>query len=420
MAQPQRDPIDAIFKALRLVPEFDGNPNILTRFISLRDELVRRFLNPQPGHELENQSLLNGILNKVTGNAARLINTNGIPTDWNGIRTALINNFADQRDETALYLSLLTQGHSTPQEFYERCQNLFSIIMTYVSLHDNLPSTIEAKRALYKKLTFQSYLRGLKEPLGSRIRCMRPESIEKALEYVQEETNTLYLQQRNDNFLEKKQPSNSPAGFQYRLQNNPPVSISSHKPINYAMPMSMPSPSRQLPIQSHQPWRPNNMNVHQPVRGPSRTQQMFRALPPNYSPRGNAFNFPPRNVQSGPVPQKPAPMSGVSHFVSKPMPRAHDWARSGNPPPSNYFKSRELNFNECPDYEYGPYYEHYTESYFNEPEFHDYYHTHADNGYYDQSYYNDMSLTDIEPSESSNPLVHEEDFCKDPKSDKPK
>lgn len=175
----QRDPIDAIFKALRLVPEFDGNPNILTRFISLCDELVKRFLRAEPGHELENQSLLNGILNKVTGNAARLINSNGIPTDWIGIRTALINNFADQRDETALYndLSLLSQGQNSPQEFYERCQNLFSIIMTYVTLHDALPTTVEAKRELYKKLTLQSYLRGLRDPLGSRIRCMRPVSI---------------------------------------------------------------------------------------------------------------------------------------------------------------------------------------------------------------------------------------------------
>lgn len=44
-----------------------------------------------------------------------------------------------------------SQGSSTPQEFYERCQNLYGTIITYVTLHENVDTTIEAKRTLYKK-----------------------------------------------------------------------------------------------------------------------------------------------------------------------------------------------------------------------------------------------------------------------------
>lgn len=193
------NPIDTIYKSLRLVPDFDGNPHILTRFIKLCDQLVLAHFKTEPGHELTNLALINGILNKVSGSAARLINSNGIPENWLGIRNALVNNFADHRDETALYsdLSLETQGSSTPQEFYERCQNLFSTIMTYVSLHETLTTTVQAKRDLYQKFTLQAYLRGLKDLLGSRIRCMRPVSMEKALEFIQEELNTLYMQERS-------------------------------------------------------------------------------------------------------------------------------------------------------------------------------------------------------------------------------
>ncbi|XP_028041295.1 mucin-1-like [Bombyx mandarina] len=72
--------------------------------------------------------------------------------------------------------------------------------MAYVSLHENVNTTIEAKRELYSKLTLQAYLRRLKDPLGYRIRCMRPASTEKALEFVQEELNTLYLQHRNERY----------------------------------------------------------------------------------------------------------------------------------------------------------------------------------------------------------------------------
>lgn len=185
------DKLDIITKALRLLPDFDGNPNVLTRFVKLCDQLVAECVSRE--NQFNNLILINGILNKISGPAARLINSNGIPETGAGIRNALVNNFADQRDETSLYndLALLTQGSSTPQEFYEKCQNLFSTIMTYISLHETVDTTIESKRDLYKKLTLQAFIRGLKDPLGYRIRCMRPETIEKALEFVHEEMNTL-------------------------------------------------------------------------------------------------------------------------------------------------------------------------------------------------------------------------------------
>ncbi|XP_026330077.1 uncharacterized protein LOC113237706 [Hyposmocoma kahamanoa] len=94
---------DSIYKALRLVPDFDGNPNILTRFIRLCDQIVHTYMSNTPGSELSNLCLLNGILNKITGTASCTINSNGIPDSWVGIRTALINNFSDQCDETTLY-----------------------------------------------------------------------------------------------------------------------------------------------------------------------------------------------------------------------------------------------------------------------------------------------------------------------------
>lgn len=353
--------LDTIFKALRLLPEFDGNPNVLTRFIKLCDQLVIDLSSP---NELNTLALINGILNKITGPAARLINSNGIPTDWIGIRNALINNFADQRDEAALYndLALLTQGPGSPQEFYEKCQNLFATVMTYVTLHESVDTTIEAKRCLYKKLTLQAYVRGLKDPLGSRIRCMRPETIEKALEFVQEELNTMYLQQRNDHLPDRRGPiqANHHPG-QSKLFN---VNYNTPQP-NYNKPfnISAPGPSRFHNILAPAPHQPRQSFSQYNQAGPSRTQQMFRALPPNHNPN-NAFRPPPpRN----PATQYPRPMSGVSHFSARPMRpnvfgnNVHDWNKSGNPPPSNYFKTREMNFNNCMNYEPNDYY--YSDDY---------------------------------------------------------
>lgn len=80
-------------------------------------------------------------------------------------------------------------------------------------------------------------------------------------------------------------------------------------------------------------------------------------------------------------------MSGIQHFTPRALPptggSGHDWSKHGNPPPNNYFKTREMNVNECtstadyysqyPDYSYD--YDYYCpdqmyESY--EPYSHDY------------------------------------------------
>lgn len=353
---------DTIFKALRLVPDFDGNPNVLTRFVRLCDQLIETYA--EDGNELGKLCLLNGILNKITGPAARTINSNGIPETWDGIKDVLINNFTDQRDETTLYndLAVQTQQNSTPQEFYDRCQTLFSTIMTYVTLHETIETTITAKRNLYKKLTMQAFVRGLKEPLGSRIRCMRPDTIEKALEYVQEEMNTMYLQQRNDH-LPKSVASTS--GYK------PPAHVPMYsafavpKPFTFNNPMRFPSVQVPQPRFAANPMKPIfNMQYNQQPRPgmPTRTQQMFSAPPPNYNPRSNVFKLPPRNNNFS------RPMSGVSHYTPRVLPpTAHDWSKQGNPPQSNYFKTRDVNVNECTTYDdYSNYYypEYEVESYY--------------------------------------------------------
>lgn len=411
---------DTIYKALRPVPEFDGNVNVLTRFIKICDQLVNTYMSNVPGSELSNLCLINGILNKITGPAARTINSNGIPDNWLGIRNALINNFSDQRDETALYndLSIVTQGNSSPQEFYDHCQTLFSTIMTYVSLHENIATTIEAKRTLYKKLTMQAFVRGLKEPLGSRIRCMRPETIEKALEFVQEELNILYLQQRNDSV--PKTHSSKP--FNSQLFNMPLP-----KPNHYQTPMSNWNNTR-LPLQPQgvprfmPPGQPFKFNAppnqyQNPMRQPgmpSRTQQIFRAPPNNYNPQSNMF----RINRSQPPQSNPSPMSGVQHFVPKTLPptlSGHDWRRHGNPPPNNYFKSREMNINECYDNNYNDFY--YDTDYNN---YYDYY-SYDEVPTYNDSYYCDDNAVQYdtlahEPPPSDKPQVSgssetTQDFC---------
>lgn len=412
---------DLIFKALRPVPDFDGNPNILTRFIKICDQLVASYMNAQPGGELGNLCLLNGILNKITGPAATIINSNGVPDTWLGIRESLINNFADQRDETTLYndLSLAVQGQRTPQEFYDHCQTLCSTIMTYISLHENIATTIDSKRVLYKKLTMQAFVRGLQEPLGSRIRCMRPNTIEQALQFVQEELNIMYLQQRNAEVhpriqsLSRAQP----------LVQMPTLS----RPV-YQPPLHMPP----QPFKFNQPQPQLRLNTtpqnQTPFRMPTRTQQMFSAPPPNYNARSNVFRFQPRNQPQGYSP-RPVPMSGVQHFTPRVLPptvpriTGHDWNKHGNPPATNYFKTREMNFNECNNDGYADYYydpnDNYYVDHYECPTYEQDYSGYVDYGNYGPELTEIHDVNDVRP-EPQPPASHQENFQEASISDKRK
>lgn len=403
---------DMIFKALRLVPEFDGNPNVLTRFIRMCDQLAVQYLSATPGSEFNNMCVINGILNKITGTASCTINSNGIPDNWAGIRTTLINNFSDQRDETALYndLSTATQGSKSHQEFYDHCQTLFSTIMTYVTLHETIGTTIEAKRDLYKKVTMQAYVRGLKEPLGSRIRCMRPPTIEKAHEYVQEELNVMYLQQRSE-------PQKQLVTPRLATTSLPPTGFTPPRPQYFHQP-SPPVPNWPVPI-GQRPIRPPPQAFKFPTqaqpgyRMPTNTQRMFAAPPPNYNPRSNVFRMPPRN-------NAPQPMSGVQHFTPKVLPQTrmltgHDWSKFGNPPPTNYFKTRDVNMNECATYDYDD-----SGYSYQEPEYNYYYdNEHYSSGFApgfacEPNYYvttdNDQVTDDYQPQPG--PSDEEQDFQK--------
>lgn len=321
------DLTDKIWRALRLVPEFDGNSHVLIRFLDICDQIVLTYVDPAPGNELNNSAVFNGILNKITGHAAKTLAANGIPTDWQSIRTTLINTFSDHRDESTLYtdLSMLVQGSDTPHVFYERVQHLLTTIMTYVQLHENISTTIEAKRTLYKKLALQTYTRGLSEPLGSRIRCMRPESLEKALEFAQEELNVLYLQNKNPQSSRKPTPNNkfSFSPFNVPLLHRQPQNLNTFNAQfpanqhNFGLQQLPNNFSNNFRVNPQNNFRFNSMNLNSNNRPQgqwlTKTQQMMRALPRSNMSTG--FKIQPRTYQN-----HPQPMSGVSHPVARALP----------------------------------------------------------------------------------------------------
>ena len=104
---------------LNCIPQFDGNPNDLNRYLSVCQSIVDAFYQPNDPNNFQNIYLLNCIIGKLTGNAKLILGTQNVET-WSELKTILSRHFADQRDEACLNRDLVMlrqQNSEKPNEF---------------------------------------------------------------------------------------------------------------------------------------------------------------------------------------------------------------------------------------------------------------------------------------------------------------
>lgn len=214
-----------IFNSLRIpdaikdLPKFDGNSRLLHEFINNVEEIllyIRGTDNTPYG-----QILLRAIRNKIEGQANEILNMYGTPLVWDEIKKNLILHYSDKRTETSLIRDLhnAMQFNKTVENFYSEIVELQSALCNNVLLQEQDPNVVKAKKDLYADMCLNSFLSGLKEPLGSRIRTMQPNSLATALAFCIKEQNISY---QRSNYRQPKpyyQNSFSRNNTQNRTQN---------------------------------------------------------------------------------------------------------------------------------------------------------------------------------------------------------
>lgn len=215
---------------LKSVPEFDGNPAELQRYLNTSENIINAFYDVNDLNNFQNTYIINSLINKLTGTAKIVINIQNVHS-WVELKQTLTNHFADQRDEQCLNrdLILLKQmSGEKPQQFFDRCLHILNIICAYIDNHENSFDTKQVKREFYKTLTLRTFLAGLHDPLGTIIRGMRPHDLNEALQLIIQEENlrrfkSNYLPQnsqtqRHNNFSN----NNVPQSKKFDFVNNPP------------------------------------------------------------------------------------------------------------------------------------------------------------------------------------------------------
>lgn len=166
---------------LKMIPEFNGEVPLLPDFISVAESLVTYFYDNTNPNNFQNYFLLNSLKNKIKGDAKLNLSSHTI-TKWADLKQALLNTYGDKRDCYTLTIELCNmrqQGNESAFAFHARIQSHINLHASYVATHEISGS--EHVNTYIATLGLRTFLKGLKEPLGSLMRTKDPKSLNEAL-----------------------------------------------------------------------------------------------------------------------------------------------------------------------------------------------------------------------------------------------
>lgn len=313
---------------LNCIPQFNGNSNELNRFLSICDDFIKTFYDAKNPQNFQNTYLLNSLLNKLTGNAKTIVNIQSVTT-WKEIKDILQLNFGDQRDESILNMNLCKlrqRNNESPQDFYNRCLDALNSLYCFLDSNEPNADTIKIKKDLYKNHALTTFTSGLKEPLGTTIRCMRPADLSAALKIVLQENNAHQFQ------YSASPRFNHPVHKNYQQNYNPQNSYRNFNPNNSFQ--SNQQQGNRFPPQSHN------------------TQPRFNSRPQKFSNNSQVFNrqskpnenvFKPNPNRTFPAPTPMSVSTRQTRYHQSPMYHGPSTSRGQGNPISEEFYNTEVN-----------------------------------------------------------------------------
>lgn len=174
---------------LSIIPEFDGNPNLLNEFITSSELLISHFYDAENAGSFQNILLVKSVKNKIIGEAANNIASYSI-SSWQDLKEALLASYEDKRDHYSLILELcaMKQNNLKPLDFLNKIQNNLNLQTSYVKLHfaEDESNILIAHS---QKLALRVLLKNLNNPLGDYLSTRNPSSLNEALNILTNDFN---------------------------------------------------------------------------------------------------------------------------------------------------------------------------------------------------------------------------------------
>lgn len=191
---------------LKMIPDFNGEVELLAEFISTSESLVNHFYNTTNPNDFQNIYLMSSLKSKIKGDAKINLSTYTINT-WQDLKSALLNTYGDKRDCYTITLEMcnISQTNESAFEFHNKIQKYINLHSSYLDTH-NMSGQTNVKEYV-AKLGLRTLLRGLKEPLGSLMRTKNPKDLNEALNML---TNDFQIDSNRKVSPSNPKPSNSP------------------------------------------------------------------------------------------------------------------------------------------------------------------------------------------------------------------
>lgn len=196
---------------LQIIPEFSGEVEQLSRFISLAEKLTSKFYNTSDPDDFQNELLIGSLIGKIKGDAQKQI-SNFTITKWEDLKTALVTTYSDRRDIFTLTIELthMKQGMTENSfDFFNRITNNLNIQTAYIATQVTAVHRATTQE-FAQNLALRVLLRGLKEPLGPLLRTRNPKNLGEALNMM---TNDFQMESpkiapRNNNYNQNQTNGN--------------------------------------------------------------------------------------------------------------------------------------------------------------------------------------------------------------------
>lgn len=183
------------------IPQFDGNPKLINRFISSCENFLNAHRDRNNANAAINVALFDTVLSKLIGRAADLIASRIELNSWELIRNAIISTFSDQRSVDCVIQDIITMKpdkNENPQQFGLRLQDIRSLLFSKINSSNEAREIKLLKIAEYGNLVTKTFISGLNYHMQLVVRLKNPQSLEEAISHAIEEGNFLYFKNRQN------------------------------------------------------------------------------------------------------------------------------------------------------------------------------------------------------------------------------
>lgn len=171
--------------AIKLLPTYDGDKELLTKFITSVERVMKLVTNVE---KTEYGELLLGVIrDKIVGQADRTLIRERVKLNWVNIKQSLFDNFGESRSEEHL-LDDLREISYKGLSIKLLCQEISGIraILDILEREEVDDEIRKIKENSYEKTCVQKFIAGLKNPLKWTVKAQNPKTLRQANEAAKE------------------------------------------------------------------------------------------------------------------------------------------------------------------------------------------------------------------------------------------